>query len=163
MDSRLPSHWHCPDHRLLGPGSLLRAIKFAVERAEIIKKQKEQADTLSRESAPGALKGKKEWTRWSEAFENMLITMFGVFNVPLFYVIRELESPTEGATFTTFVEQCVAKSPLNGSKFEADTRQVHQLIVAATQGKPSNEWIKPIHRQKNGRADMRALRSHSQG
>ena len=93
----------------------------------------------------------------------MLNTMFGVFNVPLSYVIRELESPTIGATFTAFVEKCVAKSPLTGSKFEADARQVHQLIVAATQGKPSNEWIKPIHRQKNGRADMLALRRHYQG
>ena len=79
----------------------------------------------------------------------MLNTMFGVFNVPLSYVIRDLESPTAGATFTTFVEKCVAKSPLTGSKFKADTRQVHQLIVAAKQGEPSNKWIKPIHRQQN--------------
>ena len=78
-------------------------LTVAGERAEIIKKQKEQADTLSGEAATGALKGKKDWTRWSEAFENMLNTMFGVFNIPLSYVIRELESPTEGATFTTFV------------------------------------------------------------
>ena len=32
-------------------------LTVAGERAEIIKKQKEQADTLSREAAPGALKG----------------------------------------------------------------------------------------------------------
>ena len=63
----------------------------------------------------------------------MLNTMFGVFNVPLSYVIIELETPALGAVFTTFVENCVAKSPLTGSKFEADARQVHQLIVAATQ------------------------------
>ena len=62
----------------------------------------------------------------------MINTMFGVFNVPLSYVIRELETPTLGAVFTTFAEKCVAKSPLTGSKFEADARQVHQLIVAAT-------------------------------
>ena len=37
----------------------------AGERAKIIKKQKEQADTLSREATPGALKGEKDWTRWS--------------------------------------------------------------------------------------------------
>ena len=93
----------------------------------------------------------------------MLNTMSGVFNVPLSYVIIDLESPTEGATFTTFVGKCVSKSPLTGSKFEADTRQVHQLIVASTQGEPFNEWIKPIHCQKNGRADMPALCSHYQG
>ena len=114
---------------------LFRAqLTVAGERSEIIKKQKEQADTLSQEAALGALKGEKDWTRWYEAFENMLNTMFGVFDVPLSYVIRELESPMEGATFTTFIEKCVAKSPLTGSKFEADTKQVRQLILAATQG-----------------------------
>ena len=40
---------------------------------------------------------------------------------------------------------------------------MHQLIVAATQGEPSNEWINPIHRQQNVRADMLALRRHYQG
>ena len=89
--------------------------------------------------------------------------MFGVFNVPLSYVIRELESPTVGATFTAFVEKCVAKSPLTSSKFKAYTRQIHHIIVAGTQGEPSNEWIKPIHCQQNGRADMLALHSHYQG
>ena len=64
----------------------------------------------------------------------MLNMMFGVFNVPLSYIIRELETPTLGVVFNTFLETCVAKSPLTGSKFEADARQVHQLIVAATQG-----------------------------
>ena len=78
-------------------------LTVAGERADIIKKKKEQADTLSPESAPGALMVEKDWTRWYDAFENMLNTMFGVFNVPLSYVIRELESPTEGATFTAFV------------------------------------------------------------
>ena len=58
-------------------------LSIAGERADIIKKQKKQADTLSREAAPGALKGEKDWTRCSEAFENMINTMFRVFNVPL--------------------------------------------------------------------------------
>ena len=97
---------------------LFRAqLSIAGERAEIIQKQKDQADTLSREAAPGVLKGETDWTRWSESFENMLNTMFGVFNVPLSYVIRELETPTLGAVFTTFAEKCVFKSPLTGSKF----------------------------------------------
>ena len=38
-------------------------LSIAGKRAEIIKKQKEQADTLSREAATGALKGEKDWTR----------------------------------------------------------------------------------------------------
>ena len=47
---------------------ILAQLSIAGERAEIIKKQKEQAGTLSREAATGALKGEKDWTRWSEAF-----------------------------------------------------------------------------------------------
>ena len=40
---------------------------------------------------------------------------------------------------------------------------MHQLIVAAIQVEPSNEWIQPIHCQKNVRAYMLALSSHYQG
>ena len=44
-------------------------------------------DTISREAAPGALKGEKDWTRYSEAFENQLNTLYGTLGVPLTYVI----------------------------------------------------------------------------
>ena len=77
----------------LDQDSFRSALKKAGERAAIIKKQKYQSDTISIEAAPGALKGEKDWTRWSEAFENKFITLYSILGVPLTYVIRELEIP----------------------------------------------------------------------
>ena len=62
------------------------SLKEAGERAAIINKQKDQSDTISREAAPGALKGEKDWTRYSEAFENQLNNLYGTLGVPLTYV-----------------------------------------------------------------------------
>ena len=61
----------------LDQNSFRSALKNAGKRAAIIKKQKDQSDTISREAAPGPLKGEKDRTRWSEAFENQLNTLYG--------------------------------------------------------------------------------------
>ena len=52
--------------------------------------------------------------------------------MPLSYVIRVKETPDPNATFTSFVEETVAKSPLRGIYFEADRDTVHQAIVSFT-------------------------------
>ena len=65
--------------------------------------------------------------------------------------------------YSTFVKECIARAPLIGIKYEANTRQVHQLILSSTQGQPSHEWIKPLTKKTNGRIDMSTLRAHYQG
>ena len=49
---------------VLDQDSFSSALKDAGKCAAIIKKHKDQSDTISREAAPGALKGEKDWTRW---------------------------------------------------------------------------------------------------
>ena len=49
-----------------------------------------------------------------------------------------------------------------GPQFEADSKQVHQLIVSSTTGELSEEWIKSNNKKKNGCLDMKALRAHYQ-
>ena len=49
----------------LDQDSFRYALKKAGERAAVIKKHKDQSDTISIEAAPGALKGEKDYTRWS--------------------------------------------------------------------------------------------------
>ena len=114
------------------------ALNKARKRAAIIKKQKDQSDTISIKAAPGALKGEKDWTRCSEAFENQLNNLYGTLGLPLTYVIRELEISDGTAVSSTFVEECIARAPLIGIKYESNTCQVHQLILSSTQGQPSH-------------------------
>ena len=53
--------------------------------------------------------------------------------------------------------------PLIRTKYEANTRQVHQLILSSTQGQSLHEWIKPLMKKTNRQIDMAALRAHYQG
>ena len=116
----------------LDQDSFRSALKEAGKRAAIIKKQRDQIDTTSREAAPNALKGKKYWTRWSEAFENQLNTLYSTLGVPLTYVIRELDIPDGTVVYSTFFEECISRAPLIRIKYEADKHQVQSLILSST-------------------------------
>ena len=87
-------------------------------------------------------------------------TLYGTLRVPLTYVIRELEIPDETTVYSPFVEEFIARVPLIRIKYEADTPQVHQLILLSTQGQPSHKLIKPLMKKTNGHIDMTALREH---
>ena len=147
----------------LDQDSFRSALKKAGKCAAIIKQQKDHSDTISREVAPSAIKGDKDWNKWSEAFKNQLNNLYVTLGVPLTYVISELEIPDWRTAYSTFVEECISRAPLIGIKYEADTRQVHYLILSSTQEKDSHKWIKPLTKKKNGHIDMSALRAHYQG
>ena len=69
----------------------------------------------------------------------------------------------DGSEYETFQAECIAKCLLKGPQFEADARQVHQLIQSYTTGEISEQWIKPLRKHKNGREDMKALWAHYRG
>ena len=75
---------------VLDQDSFRSALKEVGEHAAIIKKQTYQSDTINREAAPGALQVEKDCTRWPEAFEDQLNTLYGTLGVPLTYMIRVL-------------------------------------------------------------------------
>ena len=138
-------------------------MNVAGQRAEIRATVSDKADVLSRDASPGKLKSEKDWNVWIAGLRNMLSIIPGAFGVPLVYVIREDEVPDEDEEYETFVEECIAKFPLEGAYFEADARQVHQLVTSLTQGEMSEEWIKKTRRHRNGRADVLALINHYSG
>ena len=55
-------------------------------------------------------------------------TILGVTVDLLSYVLRENEEPDFNGTFESFNERAIACSPLLGPSFQADSRQVHQLL-----------------------------------
>lgn len=143
--------------------SFLEALNESRARAEVRKVDEETMDSRAKEASPGMLTGENIWDKWETKLLNMLSILLGVFGVPLAYVIRETEEPEEGEEFGTFVEECIAKCPLEGPKFEADARKVHQIITSYTTGENAEQWIKPHQKEANGRVDMKALRDHYRG
>lgn len=141
----------------------LAAISLSAERAKIREAGKEANEALAKDAAPGMLTGEKVWTKWIPALENQLGMLLGVLDVPLLYVIRELEVPEPGTTFASFEEECIAKCPLEGPAFEQDAKTVHQMIVSYTTGENAEQWLKAVKRNKNGRIDVATLRGHHAG
>lgn len=141
----------------------LADIETSRQRAAIRRSDTEKAEAHAKEASPGKLTSEREWDKWESKFENQLSIMHGVRGVPLLYVIREDEEPSAEATFETFIEESIAKCPLEGPKFEADSKTVHQMVVSNTTGENSEQWIRPLKKHSCGRRDMQALRAHYRG
>ena len=140
-----------------------QVLNIAFDRAEVRRIEKEQSDTVSKAADPGKFKDERKWPEWEPAFCNYLSTIPGVSGVPLSYVVRELSVPDPDATYESFNEQAIACSPLEGAVFQADARKVHQLIKSFLQTETAEQWVKPIAKKQNGRADMEALQNHYSG
>lgn len=143
--------------------TFIDALTESADRAAILKADEETMDTRAKEAAPGMLTGENVWEKWEAKLNNMLSIQTGIFGVPLAYVIREKVNPDPGTTYDTFMEECIAKAPLQGPKFEADARKVHQIIVSYTTGENAEQWVKPHMKKENGRTDMEALRAYYRG
>ena len=57
----------------------------------------------------------------------------------------------------------VLLAPLIGTRFEADSREVHQIIVASTTGADAEQFIKSVSKYKCGRRDMNIIRAFYEG
>ena len=134
------------------------ALDVAGRRQEICQQLIDGSEMVMKEASPGKLVSEAKWNEWAPALENYLSSGFGVDGVPLSYVIRRNEVPDHAGTYPDFQDKCVACAPLVGAAFNADKRTVHQMMVSFTQGELSEDWLKPIKAQQNGRADMVELR-----
>lgn len=168
---RAVAHWVKDQQRInttpsvtgITQAEFLIAINLSAERARMREAGREANEALAKDAAPGMLTGEKAWTKWISALENQLGMILGVKDVPLLYVIRELETPEANATFSTFEEECIARCPLTGPAFEQDAKTVHQIVVSYTTGENAEQWIKGAKRAKNGRTDVITLRGHHAG
>jgi hypothetical protein len=141
----------------------VEALETSAQRAVIRESEQEGMDKRASAAAPGKLTSEKDWENWEVQFENQLSILIGSRGVSLLYVIREEEEPEPNAEYENFEQECIARCPLVGPKFESDSKTVHQLIVSYTTGEVSEQWIKPVKRYVSGRRDMEALRAHYRG
>jgi hypothetical protein len=92
-----------------------------------------QTDVLSKAADPGKLKDSNSWEVWNTSFTNLLSVIPATSGIPLSYVIREVAEPEDGEVmYNDFMEECVARHPLEGPRFIADRKRVHQLIRTFT-------------------------------
>jgi hypothetical protein len=84
--------------------------------------------------------------------------------IPPSYVIREVAEPEDSeVVYNDFMEECVARHPLEGPRFIANRKRVHQLIRTFTQGEGSYQHIASNATKMNGRTDWLALLAFYEG
>ena len=148
-----------PDHNNFD----LNALAEAQGRALVRKSDMDLVDTNTKAAKPGQFKDERKWPEWEKAFINYLSVIPGVNGIPLSYVVREQEDPEEGADYETFKERMIARAPLTGQYYVADTGRVHTLLTGFIHGEQSESWIRNIAKHEDGRRDMIALRRHYAG
>jgi hypothetical protein len=148
-----------PDHNNFSE----QALAEAQSRALVRKSDINLVDTNTKAADPGKFKDERKWPEWEKAFVNYLSVIPGVNGVPLSYIVREAAEPEEGIDYETFNERLIARAPLEGQYYLADSRRVHNLLTGYLQGELSESWIRNIAKYQDGRRDMFALRRHYAG
>ena len=142
------------------PMAFRTELDLVYHRADVRKIESDQSDTVSKAADPGKFKDERKWAEWELAFVNYISTIQGVNGVLLSYVVCEKEESDMDGTFESFNECSIACATLTGVIFQANARKAHQLLKSFLQAKTAEQWIKPLAKKQNGRADMIALRSH---
>ena len=113
---------------------------------------------MSKAADPSKLKDSNSWEVWSTSFANLLSVIPATSGIPLSYVIREVAEPVDSPImYNNFMEECVARHLLEGSRFLANRKRVHQLIRTFTQCEGSCQHIATNARHMNGSTDWLAL------
>ena len=89
--------------------------------------------------------------RGSKGFQSLIVTCF-----------KDL-SEDEDLLDTPFIMKTVLLAPLIGTIFEADLREVHQIIVASTTGTYAEQFLKSVAKYKCDLRDMNIIRAFYKG
>lgn len=165
-------HWVQDMTRMSKNPSLQRLtpleLALAVANNDIRKNLSDNMETASKAADPGKLRTNTDWYTWSQGFINYLSTIPGCTGIPLSYVVREFEEPTEdddgdAPEDVDYLTTIVNRAPLRGTAYVADRRQVHQLLTGKVLGEQAEEWIRDDKSKQNGRIDFNHLKEHYEG
>ena len=139
-------------------------LQVSQERATLRKVDVDQVDTIGKAANPGEFKDEHKWADWYPAFVNYLSPIPGVYGVPLSYIARDNDAPDQDTDFgDDFTAVTVASASLQGPRFQADARKVHQLLKNFLLAESAEQWICDIDARADGRQDTQALHKHYEG
>ena len=101
-------------------------LERALDRQRARERLIDQSSISAKAASPGLLENERKWKEWETHFDNYLSTLIGVNGIPLSYVIQENDIPIAEGTYSNFMDQTVACTPLTGQHLEADCYSVFQ-------------------------------------
>ena len=132
-----------------------------LDRATLINVEAYQADTISNAGNLVKFKEKRTWHEWEVKFENYLSIIPGVNDMHLSCAAQFQAAPNRTKYFQgNFIAETIACAPLRGAHFQADTRNVHQLLKNYLVAETAEQWISSIENSADGCDDFEALRRH---
>lgn len=135
------------------------AIQRDVVRSTMICNSKIVAEAAN----PGKLDLENKWKQWEERFNNYLSVQLGTNGIPLSYIIRKNDDPDPDTPDLNFILKCTKCAPLSGEFYIADQKIVFHMIVNATTGCASADWIKSTLKYSDGRRSWKKLIYHFAG
>lgn len=105
-----------------------------------------------------------DYVKWEKGLNNKLSSIQGIKGVPISYVVR-LKDVVEDQDLLdkSFIMKTILLAPLSGTSFEADSREVHQIIVASTTGTDAEQFLKLVAKYECGRRGTNIIRAFYEG
>lgn len=93
----------------------------------------ERSKTISDSAKPSSFTKDAKWEEWQPVFVNYLRTLPGRNGVPLSYIVRDNDDP-DPISRSSFLDEYVAMSPLQGPAYIEDAGVVHTLLASLISG-----------------------------
>ena len=112
-----------------------------------------------------------KWREFSESLKGHLNTVRGCMNIPLAYLLRDVEVPTAemmaadavADMFSTTDERLMALVRLEGVEYQQDNRRLWDLLCPLIRGTAAWEYVKMCERNSDGRRAFRILQLRGEG
>jgi hypothetical protein len=130
-----------------------------------LKEEEEGNDKLKLE-LPEKLKTVDKIRQSLENIDNYLTRKFGASGLPLMYIVREsvgLPLIDLGLLVPTIHDDMIARGPHTGSVYQADNREVWQVIRHVTHEGPGWSWVSSFALTRDGRSAYLAIKRHYLG
>ncbi len=125
--------------------------------------ESQEEDTAATVKAPAEFKANSKWKPFKEGVIAYLNSVKGNHNIPLAYVIRELNIPDPNAIYQSEHHRVISIAPLAGIEYEDDNGKVFDFLKSWTLNGPAWTWMRSHNVTRNGRAGWQDLVAHYEG
>jgi len=125
--------------------------------------ESQEEDATTTVKAPAEFKAGSKWKPFKEGVIAYLNSVKGNHNIPLAYVIWEVEIPDPNAVYQSEHHQVIAIAPLAGIEYEDDNGKVFDFLKSWTLNGPAWTWMRSHNGTRNGRAGWLDLVAHYKG
>ena len=147
-------------------GETITAPEFTVQVSEAAGRLmafEDQEDETTAVKAPSEFTAVTKWKAFKEGAIAFFNSQKGRGQIPLAYVIRDIEVPDPNGIYESEHQRLIAVTPLQGIEFSEDNGKVFDYLKSWTLNGPAWTWMRTFNQTRDGRGAWLALLSHYEG